>query len=77
MNALENKLYLALMGARTIVAATANVNPAALKILRLIDSAATDFKHVEKSEKRKAVAGPDDGPDEDEDDEDDEVSNAA
>ena len=44
MTALEAKLYVALLGARTIVSATANVNPAALKILRLMDSAAADYK---------------------------------
>lgn len=44
MTALESRLYISLLGARTIVAATANVNPQALKILRLIDSAAAAYK---------------------------------
>ena len=44
MTPLEQRLYISLLGARTIVAATANVNPAALKILRLIDSAAAAYK---------------------------------
>lgn len=44
MTPLEDKLYVALLGARTIVAATANVNPAAFKILNLINSAAAAYK---------------------------------
>lgn len=43
MTALETRLYTALLGARTIVAATANVNPAAMRILRLVDSAAAGY----------------------------------
>jgi hypothetical protein len=68
LNALEAKLYLALQGARTIVAATANVNPAALRILRLVDSAISDYNHVQKAETP---------PDDDESEEDEEASNAA
>lgn len=41
---LEAKLYVALLGARTIVSATANVNPRAMKILRLVDEAAEAYK---------------------------------
>jgi dihydrodipicolinate synthase/N-acetylneuraminate lyase len=41
---LEAKLYVALLGARTIVSATANVNPRAMKILRLVDEAAAAYK---------------------------------
>jgi hypothetical protein len=44
MTSLESKLYVALMGARTIVSATAYVNPQAIKILRLVDAAAADYK---------------------------------
>ena len=44
MTQLETKLYVALMGARTIVAATANVNPRAYKIKNLIDNAIAAYK---------------------------------
>jgi len=44
VTSLESRLYVALLGARTIVAATANVNPQALKILRLVDNAAASYK---------------------------------
>lgn len=44
VTALESRLYISLLGARTIVSATANVNPQAIKILRLIDSAAAAYK---------------------------------
>lgn len=44
MTSLEVKLYVALLGARTIVSATANVNPRAMKILRLVDAAAAAYK---------------------------------
>jgi dihydrodipicolinate synthase/N-acetylneuraminate lyase len=47
VTALENQLYLALLGARTIVAATANVNPQAFRILRLMDQAAAAYKALE------------------------------
>lgn len=47
MTPLESQLYLALLGARTIVAATANVNPQAFRILRLIDNAAAAYKAQE------------------------------
>jgi hypothetical protein len=52
---LESKLYVALLGARTIVSATANVNPAALKILRLMDSAAADYKGAKNRERGPAL----------------------
>lgn len=51
MTALEARLYISLLGARTIVAATANVNPQALKILRLVDSACAAYK-VQKDRER-------------------------
>lgn len=44
MSPLERRLYIALLGARTIVSATANVNPAALRILRLVDDATGAYK---------------------------------
>jgi dihydrodipicolinate synthase/N-acetylneuraminate lyase len=47
---LEVKLYVALLGARTIVAATANVNPRAMKILRLVDEAAAAYKTAKARE---------------------------
>lgn len=43
-------MYLALMGARTIVAATANVNPRAAPVLKLIDGAAASYKRLQASE---------------------------
>lgn len=51
MTNLERTLYVALMGARTIVSATANVNPQAIKILRLVDSAAADYKRCADAER--------------------------
>jgi hypothetical protein len=71
LTALEAKLYLALQGARTIVAAVANVNPQALKIKRLIDDAIEAYTKAEGTR-----SGPDDGPDEDEEDEGEEAANA-
>jgi dihydrodipicolinate synthase/N-acetylneuraminate lyase len=50
MTALERQMYLALMGARTIIAATANVNPKAAPILRLVDGATKAFKDQEQKE---------------------------
>lgn len=50
MTSLEDKLYLALMGARTIVAATANVNPAAHKILRLVDDGVRAYQDARPKE---------------------------
>lgn len=51
MTPLESRLYISLLGARTIVAATANVNPQALKILRLVDSAAKAYTDQRASER--------------------------
>lgn len=50
MTALEERLYLALLGARTIVAATAAVNPKAQRILNLVDRAATLYKDAKSGE---------------------------
>ncbi len=50
MTALEQRLYVALLGARTIVAATANVNPRAFRIKNLIDQVADAYKAQEASE---------------------------
>jgi hypothetical protein len=44
MTDLERRMYVALLGARTIVAATANVNPQALRIKNLIDQVAAAYK---------------------------------
>jgi hypothetical protein len=44
MTALESRLYVALLGARTIIAATANVNPRALKVKKLIDDTLAAYK---------------------------------
>lgn len=43
-------MYVALLGARTIVAATANVNPKAFKIKALIDQAAAAYKRQADAE---------------------------
>ncbi len=40
-------MYVALLGARTIVAATANVNPKALRIKNLIDQVTAAYKAQE------------------------------
>lgn len=50
MTALEERMYLALLGARTIVSATANVNPQAFKILNLLDAAMAAYKRVQGTE---------------------------
>lgn len=47
MTELERRMYVALLGARTIVAATANVNPKALRIKNLIDQVAAAYKAQE------------------------------
>lgn len=44
MTALESRLYVALLGARTIIAATANVNPRAFKVKNLVDGALAAYK---------------------------------
>lgn len=44
MTALESRLYVALLGARSIVAATANVNPRALRVKALVDGALAAYK---------------------------------
>jgi hypothetical protein len=41
---LERRMYVALLGARTIVAATANVNPKAFRIKALIDQVCAAYK---------------------------------
>jgi hypothetical protein len=43
-------MYVALLGARTIIAATSNVNPAALKIKELIERACAAYKSAADSE---------------------------
>lgn len=50
MTRLEDRMYLALLGARTIVSATANVNPQAFKILALIDGATGAYKTTQGAE---------------------------
>lgn len=50
MTGLERRMYLALLGARTIVAATANVNPRALRIKNLIDQVTAAYKAQEGRE---------------------------
>jgi dihydrodipicolinate synthase/N-acetylneuraminate lyase len=51
MTALESKMYMALLGARTIVSATANVNPQAIRILKLMDGTLEAYKSQESAEK--------------------------
>lgn len=63
MTPLESRLYISLLGARTIVAATANVNPAALKILRLVDSAAKAY--TDQKARERPVEDPEDEHEED------------
>jgi hypothetical protein len=43
-------MYVALLGARTIIAATANVNPKALRLKLLIDQVAAAYKTQEARE---------------------------
>ena len=43
-------MYVALLGARTIVAATANVNPKAFRIKNLIDQVCAAYKTQEARE---------------------------
>jgi len=52
---LESKLYTALLGARTIVSATANVNPRVLKVLRYMDEAAQQYKAAKEQERERPV----------------------
>jgi hypothetical protein len=52
---LEEKLYLALLSARTIVAATANVNPAAGKFLRLVDDGLKAYRDAKRKEPAEPV----------------------
>lgn len=44
MTPLETKLYVALLAARSIVAATANVNPRAIPVKDRIDAATAAYK---------------------------------
>lgn len=44
VTSLEDRLYLALLGARSILSATSNVNPAALPRLALVDRALEAYK---------------------------------
>ncbi len=50
MTTLEDRMYLALLGARTIVTATANVNPQAIKILNLVDSTMAAYNRAKGQE---------------------------
>lgn len=49
-------MYLALLGARTIVAATVAVNPTAWKIQSLVDRAMAAYKALAASEKSTDAA---------------------
>jgi hypothetical protein len=53
---LEDKLYVALLGARTIVTATANVNPKAMPVLRLVNEAAAAYKAQQVKERPPGAA---------------------
>lgn len=48
-------MYIALLGARTIVAATANVNPRAHRILRLVDESMAAYKTAEDLEPKETA----------------------
>jgi hypothetical protein len=61
MTDLERRMYVALLGARTIVAATANVNPRAFKIKNLIDQVAAAYKAQEARETPESLQEVDDG----------------
>jgi hypothetical protein len=50
VTALEQKLYMALLGARTVVSATANINPSVNRILKLVDSALGAYTHLKATE---------------------------
>lgn len=50
MTPLEDKMYLALLGARTIVAAAVNVNPTQFRIQALVDQAMREYKAQQTSE---------------------------
>jgi hypothetical protein len=59
---LERRMYVALLGARTIVAATANVNPKAFRIKTLIDQVCAAYKtqegrDISADEKEEHAAG--------------------
>jgi hypothetical protein len=57
VTALERRLYVALLGARSIVAATANVNPRALKVKNLVDAALATYKAQSERETPADVEG--------------------
>ena len=50
MTGLEDRMDLALLGARTVVSATANVNPQIIRILQLIDAATGAYKRAQALE---------------------------
>jgi hypothetical protein len=50
MTNLEDRLYLALLGARPIVSAQANVNGATIKVLQLIDRVTAEYKAQKSQE---------------------------
>lgn len=52
MTALEDRLYLALLGARTVVAAQVAVNPAQFRVLDLVDKVAAEYKAKQAREER-------------------------
>jgi hypothetical protein len=54
---LESRLYVALLGARTIIAATANVNPRALKVKNLVDQVLAAYKAQRDREQPEEVEG--------------------
>lgn len=58
MTLLEQQMYAALLAARTVVAATANVNPQALRIKQRIDAALSAYKAAEKADNAITAAAP-------------------
>ena len=52
MTNLEDRLYLALLGARPIVSAQANVNGTTIRVLKLIDQVSQEYKDQKAQEER-------------------------
>lgn len=50
MTSLEDQMYLALLGGRPIISATANVNPSVFKRLALVDRALEAYKRQKSME---------------------------
>lgn len=51
MTPLEDRLYLALLGAAPVVRAQANVNPATIRVATLVDQTLAAYKAAQAAEK--------------------------